>query len=800
MKITNLTKIIMIVVAMMLVLSLFACDNNKNDETNAPDNVTTEPDGGDTTEPDGGDTTEPDGGDTTESGSDETDPLPCQHQEETVAAVAPTCTETGLTEGKKCSVCGEVLTAQEDVAALGHTATYTTYVANEESDVAMISGTCSVCNETVTKPASFFYAIESVYGNAGTEGLTVFQATPDGNPAPIMGGAYLNFAEGYTFYPADGFSPISLECTAYDGAFNGMLGVQGWGGYLNGAVTDGAAYKILDAEGNVLVDWTAIQPYLGAVNTARPDVAELLATLYTDGATEAMGFAHIIDFKPYTATLGGKTVNVVLAFTTAQGVDGDVYIPYATLQVNVPACEHTAGEADAADNCNVKCTTCGATLEEGKHTFGEWALDLTAPQQDASVCSVCGAKETRPATTTLEGLTLLSPEYLASCGVDARLESVTVVTEDSGFKYYHAVSKSEGAEATLVFNSGEEAMMGVANYVGILIRKTGNLDSIQCWVNYAGRANHLGEDGKQSAINPTLPIRPNGEWQLIIFDFSSNDIMSAENGIGWARLDICNSTITTVEEIDIAFVGFFSSPEAVNDYYAAYIQGYGLDCAHVPNGIEHPSETVEGKVAMNCTVCGKECNIVDCAHNLTTDWEAGETEGYRGGTCSLCNSTINSKIQFIANFDAQNCTINGEKNIVVTTNVRKEGEPLVVDASALTLNAADSLAVGGWCITPAGIAAYKIRVVSINGEAVAEPTLVEWHNGGNTPPENGITQVGIGKGWSVDCGIGAGWQKPIAMSFAGYEGSTICIELVAVTTYGSQFVFAQINNIAVPAN
>jgi hypothetical protein len=34
--------------------------------------------------------------------------------------VAATCTETGLTEGKKCSVCGEILVAQEEIAAKGH--------------------------------------------------------------------------------------------------------------------------------------------------------------------------------------------------------------------------------------------------------------------------------------------------------------------------------------------------------------------------------------------------------------------------------------------------------------------------------------------------------------------------------------------------------------------------------------------------------------------------------------------------------------------------------------------------------
>ena len=43
-----------------------------------------------------------------------------EHVEATDAAVEPTCTEKGLTEGKHCSKCGKILTAQTEIDALGH--------------------------------------------------------------------------------------------------------------------------------------------------------------------------------------------------------------------------------------------------------------------------------------------------------------------------------------------------------------------------------------------------------------------------------------------------------------------------------------------------------------------------------------------------------------------------------------------------------------------------------------------------------------------------------------------------------
>ena len=56
-------------------------------------------------------------------------------------AVAPTCTETGLTEGSHCSVCNKILVAQKTVSALNHS--FTNYISNDDA----------TCTEDGTKTA-----------------------------------------------------------------------------------------------------------------------------------------------------------------------------------------------------------------------------------------------------------------------------------------------------------------------------------------------------------------------------------------------------------------------------------------------------------------------------------------------------------------------------------------------------------------------------------------------------------------------------------------------------------------------
>ncbi len=79
---------------------------------------------------------------------------PNAHTPEVIPAVPATCTETGLTEGSRCSGCGKILVEQEEVPVTDHQ--YESEVTKEPTctEEGLQTYTCSGCGDSYTEPVA----------------------------------------------------------------------------------------------------------------------------------------------------------------------------------------------------------------------------------------------------------------------------------------------------------------------------------------------------------------------------------------------------------------------------------------------------------------------------------------------------------------------------------------------------------------------------------------------------------------------------------------------------------------------
>ena len=123
------------------------------------------------------------------------------HTPETDAAVPPTCTETGLTEGSHCAVCGKILTAQSELPALGHewneptyewgtghfsaTATHTCVRDSTHSESETVSASVTVISPTEETEGSAFCSTEE-FTKEGFDSQTLSIVIPALNDMAVL--------------------------------------------------------------------------------------------------------------------------------------------------------------------------------------------------------------------------------------------------------------------------------------------------------------------------------------------------------------------------------------------------------------------------------------------------------------------------------------------------------------------------------------------------------------------------------------------------------------------------------------
>ena len=297
------------------------------------------------------------------------------HTAVTDAAVAPSCTEPGLTEGSHCSVCDEVIKAQETVPATGHD---------------FENGICKNCNmdEAMTIQS------KHPYDNSCDETWTIHRD----------GATRIDVTFTDETYTESGYDYIYI----YDG--NDKLVGKYSGSELSGKTI-----------------------------TVNSDIVKIRLTSDSDSTEYGFALAKIEAFDVIPCDHSNTEIrNTKSANCITDGYTGDTYCKNCGEKISsgevIPATGHTeVTDKAVAATCTKTgltegkhCSVCNAVIKAqetvpatGKHSFGDWkitkAATCTAEGTQTRTCSVCGKVETQTIAKTAHKYvnTVVKPTYTA---------------------------------------------------------------------------------------------------------------------------------------------------------------------------------------------------------------------------------------------------------------------------------------------------------------------------------------------------------------------------------------------------
>lgn len=427
-----------------------------------------------------------------------------EHETETIEGFAATCTDTGVSDGKICTVCGEVTVVPEEIPAIGHTEVTLVGKSATCTEPGLTDGVkCSVCNETLT-------AQEPIEATGHTTVITPAVAatcTTNGYTEGEMCSTCGTITKAQTVVVAAGHPEdklVTLErieptCTATGLAEGKRCGVCN-------EIT--VKQMVIPANGHTEAVLPGVEPTcteVGLTEGVKCSVCNAVITKQNE--INAKGHDNnngVITLKPTCTTDGSKTVT---------------------------------------------CQTCGDSYTTVVKATGHAYIHNSST--GVIYCAICGENADAPTPVRFFGKTTLDDGVLIY-GNGTVVGSIGTITDYQNYVTVSDLAAPLGDGTSIQFRISVGSDVVIGRYLVLKYRITGNNN-----LSNTTGASVYATDGT-SLVAPMSALTK-GTWSYVIFDMNGKTSL-AENLL----IFVFDNTGVEGDSIDIECVGSFDNIENAN--------------------------------------------------------------------------------------------------------------------------------------------------------------------------------------------------------------------------------------------
>ena len=589
----------------------------------------------------------------------------CDENEE-IPAVAPTCTETGLTSGKKCSVCGKVMVEQETVSATGHTEEAIPAVDTTCTKNGLTEGTrCSVCEEILveqtTVPATGHNYVEGTCANCGeafptTSGTTTY--------------IFSNYTEGTQYAEGEKHElDANVAIITYKCHFTDELRIYS-SNENNGYVIVHSLNPItkIDVNAGNKVDKINIYGSDDGINWTTDPVATIsvTSTSYNDYEASLNGEykylkldvagSNQIRIKSMTLTTvpdcaHASTTEKVVAPTCTEAGRTDTVCSSCGKVMSTVAGEAATGHSYNSEvTTEAKCTTAGVTTYTCTACDDSYTEEIEATGHNYvnGTCTGCGETESAEPTHECE-------HKCATCGgcTDATCKEDACANKCKGHEPTWTLvtdvnNLQVGDQIIIVakdYNYALSTTQNTNNRGQIAITKDGNtlkiVDGVQIITLEAGKSSgtfafNVGNGYLYAASSGSNHLKTqttnnaNGSWKITIAaDGTATIVAQGTNTRNTMQYNQSSSLFACYAS---------ASQKAIVIYkLSAGSSSEGGGTPETP-ACQH-TNTTTNTVNATCTTAGSiTVTCTDCGKTVSTETIESTGHNYVDGTCSVCGA------------------------------------------------------------------------------------------------------------------------------------------------------------------